>query len=187
MDDQTKRFCGAKNRKGEPCRKAPMKGKQRCKMHGGASKAGKNSGMFAHGIYAKSYTAEELSLVDGLADRLGSIDDEITLTRIRLRRAQLAEQKAMTEGGALELSEVRSVTGDGGGAGVTSIQRRTDFEAIIDRLLGRLGMLMKVRAELAKMAAEGDDSVTDKARRLKEALAAMDDAVTLLPEDPEEA
>lgn len=186
MEDTPKKTCGAKNRQGKPCGKLPLKGKNRCRLHGGKTKAGKESGLFAHGIYSKSYTTEELSIVDSLADRLGSIDDEITLTRIRLRRAQLAEQKAMAEGAPLELSEVRSVTGEGGGAGVTSIQRRTDFEAVIDRLLGRLGSLMKVRAELAKMAQESGDTVTDKARRLKEALEAMDAAVTALPEAPEE-
>jgi hypothetical protein len=30
-------ICGAKNRRGKPCQKAPVKGKKRCRNHGGAS------------------------------------------------------------------------------------------------------------------------------------------------------
>jgi hypothetical protein len=61
--------------------------------------------------------------------------------------------------------------------------RKTDFPLVVDRLLGRLGMLMKVRIELGK--ATGDDefagkplpwsdaSPEDKARQVNEALRAM--------------
>ena len=38
-DDQTyTRFCGAKTRDGGACRKHPIKGRNRCRLHGGLSR-----------------------------------------------------------------------------------------------------------------------------------------------------
>ncbi len=55
--------CGAKNRQGKPCRKHPMKGKQRCGLHGGKSTgaitpkgiANSAAGPLKHGAYSKMF------------------------------------------------------------------------------------------------------------------------------------
>jgi|SRR3954464_9304605 hypothetical protein len=183
MDSNAKRRCGAKNRQGEPCKKAPMKGKSRCRSHGGKSLAGKDSKVYRHGIYSETYTAEEIKSLDYLKERLSSVDDEITLTRIRLLRAQKAEQRAVNDPKtAMEVDEIRRSSG-GKNPETNTVMRKADFHLIIDRLLGRLGMLMKVRVELGKAIGDDefagkplpwcDDSPEDKARQVNEALRAM--------------
>jgi hypothetical protein len=44
--------CGAKTRGGGTCKRAPLKGKTRCKLHGGATPSGPASANFKHGRYA---------------------------------------------------------------------------------------------------------------------------------------
>jgi hypothetical protein len=49
------KVCGAQLRKkpGQFCNKAPIKGKRRCRLHGGKSLAGVASGSFKHGRYSR--------------------------------------------------------------------------------------------------------------------------------------
>jgi hypothetical protein len=46
------RRCGAKNRRGEPCRKWTMSGRTRCCNHGGASPRGTEHPNYQHGWYS---------------------------------------------------------------------------------------------------------------------------------------
>lgn len=46
--------CGAKKRSGGFCRKPPLKGKTRCRLHGGASLAGIAHPGYSHGRYSKT-------------------------------------------------------------------------------------------------------------------------------------
>jgi hypothetical protein len=49
--------CGAKTRAGHPCRQAAVKGRARCRMHGGAKGSGgprgDRNGNFKHGLWAR--------------------------------------------------------------------------------------------------------------------------------------
>ena len=51
------RRCGAKNRAGHPCRQAAVRGRGRCRMHGGARGSGgprgNRNGRFRHGRYTR--------------------------------------------------------------------------------------------------------------------------------------
>ena len=50
------RRCGAKTRSGRPCRAAPVRGKKRCWMHGGAPGTGAprgNKNALKHGLYTR--------------------------------------------------------------------------------------------------------------------------------------
>ena len=40
LADDIRPPCGAKTRSGQPCRSAPVQGKRRCRMHGGAAGSG---------------------------------------------------------------------------------------------------------------------------------------------------
>ena len=55
-------LCQARNRAGNPCRCPAMKGKARCRMHGGASGSGapkgERNGMWRHG----GFTSEAIAL-----------------------------------------------------------------------------------------------------------------------------
>lgn len=178
MKNSNTPICGAKNRNGKPCERPPLKGKTRCRLHGGLSKSGAESGPYSHGIYAEAYSEDEIAMLDYLNSRLGAVDDEINMTRIRLRRAQLAEKKALeAEEAELEVDEIRDVTG-GPMKGTTTVRKKTDFNAIIDRLTGRLGSLMKTRAELISAETAKDaDVVAEQARRIKAAIGAIEGAV----------
>lgn len=64
-------ICGAKTRKGGPCRMPPVTGKTRCRMHGGTTSASKRSGApkgnqnaFVHGYYSAAARAERKRLAD---------------------------------------------------------------------------------------------------------------------------
>lgn len=64
-------ICGAKTRKGVSCRMPPVKGKTRCRMHGGSTSASKRSGApkgnqnaFVHGYYSAAARAERKRLAD---------------------------------------------------------------------------------------------------------------------------
>jgi glucans biosynthesis protein len=58
---QTARQCGARTRRGQPCRSAATK-KGRCRLHGGASGSGgppgKRNGQYRHGERTKAAFAE---------------------------------------------------------------------------------------------------------------------------------
>jgi len=53
--------CGAKTRNGTPCRAPAVKGKRRCRMHGGAPGSGAPKGnvnAHKHGLYTKERLAQ---------------------------------------------------------------------------------------------------------------------------------
>lgn len=151
--------CGAKTRAGGGCRKPAMPN-GRCRFHGGLSTGPKipNSGRNAlkHGMYAKHMTAEEISISRTM--KLGSVDQELRLTRIRLRRALDAEEAAH---GKPELDEITShdLIGREGSKKDTKSKMR-DYVGIIDRLTARIESLERTRRELVKGV---DDDPEDKA------------------------
>lgn len=54
-------LCGARTRSGEPCKSAPVTGRRRCRMHGGAAGSGAPSGSkngnYKHGRYTEEVAA----------------------------------------------------------------------------------------------------------------------------------
>ena len=46
--------CGAKTRSGKPCQKPPLQGKNRCRLHGGASLCGVDHPNYKHGNCTKA-------------------------------------------------------------------------------------------------------------------------------------
>ncbi|TKB25282.1 hypothetical protein FCL47_14590 [Desulfopila sp. IMCC35006] len=154
-----KELCGAKKRSGEPCRKPPMKGKARCRLHGGLSTGpplgSKNAEV--HGIYTRHLSAAESERFQSL--QLGSVDDELKLCRIRLERALKAEAE---QAGKLLIEESISNSGQNAGISFPAETRRKkvkDFDKIIDGLLARI-----TRLEIARKALDsgfGDnDTIT---------------------------
>lgn len=78
--------CGARTRSGAPCKRAPVEGKARCKLHGGASTGAPkgNSNAVKHGFYSDALLPEEKALYERA--EVGSLDDEIRLARVKLHR-----------------------------------------------------------------------------------------------------
>ncbi|WP_430229345.1 HGGxSTG domain-containing protein [Paraburkholderia tropica] len=151
--------CGARTRSGAPCKRAPMDGKRRCKLHGGAStgpKKGSRNAAKPGSLYSAYLTPEESKIAAALT--LGSVDEEIRLTRIRLMRALKLEQERA------DTAELDSEVERDGAENVTAHHERhlkvRDYAGLIDRLTARIAMLEKTRAELMKDAAPADSPVT---------------------------
>lgn len=62
--------CGAKTRSGAPCKSAPVTGRRRCRMHGGAAGSGAPSGSrngnYKHGRYTAEMVAARRWLRDAI-------------------------------------------------------------------------------------------------------------------------
>ena len=58
--------CGARTRRGTPCPSPAVKGKRRCRMHGGAhgsgAPTGERNGNYRHGYYTAEAMAERRAL-----------------------------------------------------------------------------------------------------------------------------
>lgn len=67
--------CGAKTRRGDPCRSPAVRAKKRCRMHGGAAGSGApkaNQNARKHGLFAGGAVAErrQIQVLLGEARRL---------------------------------------------------------------------------------------------------------------------
>jgi hypothetical protein len=63
--------CGAKTRSGAPCKSAPVTGRRRCRMHGGADGSGapkgERNGNYKHGRYTAEVAATRRWLRDAVS------------------------------------------------------------------------------------------------------------------------
>lgn len=145
------RLCGAKTRSGETCKNGAM-ANGRCRMHGGKTPQTNQNAVKPGSLYSKHLTDEEQALFDAI--ELGSLDDEIRLTKIRLARALAQENE---KGGTLELDS--AVKRQGGGQQVAKAEVHTkarDYASIIDRLTARIASLEARRALIASMKLDAD-------------------------------
>lgn len=98
--------CGAKTRAGKPCKKSPVEGKKRCRLHGGLSpgapKGNKNG--LRHGIYSRLFDDSQLD--DAIAMQ-GDVSRELAIARIQLANC-LAYRKA--QGDTPALDEIKDET-----------------------------------------------------------------------------
>ena len=62
--------CGARTRSGEPCKSAPVTGRRRCRMHGGADGSGApkgtRNGNYKHGRYTEEVQVTRRWLRDAI-------------------------------------------------------------------------------------------------------------------------
>lgn len=86
MEKKEKRVCGAKNRRGEPCKRSPMPN-GRCRYHGGMSLSGSAAPSFKHGRYSK-YLPRGLDAIWESAQHdpeLLSLAEEIRIVETRMK------------------------------------------------------------------------------------------------------
>ncbi|MHA7900265.1 MAG: HGGxSTG domain-containing protein [Henriciella sp.] len=70
--------CGARTRAGTPCRSPAVKGKSRCRMHGGADGSGApkgNTNAIKSGLYTKAAIAERKRLKAIADDAAAFLED----------------------------------------------------------------------------------------------------------------
>lgn len=142
--------CGAKTRSGGTCGKAGL-ANGRCRFHGGkVPKAGKPNQRAAKpgSLYSAFLTDEERELE--LSIELGSVDGELRLMRLRLRRALAAEAQAADEPELDQITD-RELGSAGHGATNERVSKRRDYVGIIDRITARIESLERRRLELLLM------------------------------------
>lgn len=147
--------CGAKTRSGQPCKKTALEN-GRCKLHGGTNPGAPKGNQNArkHGIYSDTLTADEQGLWDEIS--IGSLDDDIRIAKLQLRRALIAQAKAEAGDGLtldwerVQVPAVEEGQEEAGQPAITRDRRRQGYEDIINRLLGRIGDLEAKRAEMMK-------------------------------------
>jgi hypothetical protein len=101
--------CGAKTKgTGNPCQRGPVKGSNRCKLHGGASLKGSDSARYKHGIYSK-YAGSQLK--DVLAQLEGVDSEELIQpdAEIKLMQALLMKCKGL-ENGLDDLNDLDTIS-----------------------------------------------------------------------------
>jgi len=109
------KICGGKKRDGKPCQKPPMVGRERCKLHGGATPIHQNAGNHSavkHGFYSRRFTDDEMEALKSDEIHIADLEREIDLCRIQLRRVVDVDDRIL--GGEVQagmrLSELRRVT-----------------------------------------------------------------------------
>lgn len=101
FNDNGDSVCGARTRSKGYCRKAPLSGRNRCKLHGGASPRGIASASYKHGSYSKDLPSK---LAERYLDAM--TDDELLSLRsdIALLQTRVSDQLSnFSEGGTGEL------------------------------------------------------------------------------------
>lgn len=128
-------------------------------MHGGKSTGapkGNKNNLKAGGIYSQYFTAEEKKISAEL--ELGSLDDELRLTKIRLMRALKAEAEQQEQIEQLELDSYSEspavISGFPDNEEIIKVKqfKRRDYISIIDRLTARIESLEIRRASLVQMS-----------------------------------
>lgn len=60
LDVPADRQCGATTRDGDACKNWAMRGRTRCRMHGGKSRRGMAAPRYQHGFYSQDFTCRVL-------------------------------------------------------------------------------------------------------------------------------
>ena len=96
--------CGAKTKSGKPCEKPPLKGSNRCRLHGGKSLKGIDSPRYKHGLYSK-YAGDSIKDVLDDMDSVSSEDLINPDNEIKLMQALILKCKGI-ENGADDLRDL---------------------------------------------------------------------------------
>ncbi|OCG66619.1 hypothetical protein A9G41_12305 [Gilliamella sp. Nev5-1] len=158
----------------------------RCRMHGGKSTGapkGNKNNLKAGGIYSQFFTAEERQISAEL--ELGSLDDELRLTKIRLMRALKAEAEQQERLDELELDSYSEspaiISGFPDNDEIVRVKqfKRRDYVSIIDRLTARIESLEMRRASLVQMSLDVERKQLEN-KELSEAIrnVSKDDPIT---------
>ncbi|KJB90024.1 hypothetical protein N826_07635 [Skermanella aerolata KACC 11604] len=146
-----------------------MAGKTRCMMHGGKTPKG-TPGNRRHGLYSTHLTEKERAGWDDI--QIGSLEDELRLLRVYVAHCVALDTTAANDPGSLELTEMRTTTGES--ASETIVTRRPDTSGRMNWLFGRIALLERTRADLIASTKDTGADPYDQARRIREALHAME-------------
>jgi hypothetical protein len=127
--------CGAKKRNGDPCQQWPVKGRRRCRMHGGKTPLGASAGRYIHGRYSKFLPTRLFAAYqDAVTDpKLIELRRDIALTDARI--GDLLQRVDTGESGAIWRQAQLAM------AGFRLAQAKGDVEGM-QRAIGRVEQLV---------------------------------------------
>lgn len=129
--------CGAKTKKdGSPCRRSPVKGSNRCKLHGGLSLKGTDSPTYKHGLYSK-YAGDSLKQVISELDNVDSEELINPQNEIKLLQALIVKCKGLKDG-------------------TDSLNELDTISKIIERLIHAKQRSQKIMLEQERLVPAGD-------------------------------
>ena len=174
--------CGAKTRGGGNCKKPPLKGKSRCRLHGGKSAGAKdaarpgNVNAVTHGFYSDALFDDDERQRYSAAET-GSLDDEIKLAKVKLfRYVKASGSVSMQEmvDGALEVIQKQGTDMNDIPYDKRELKAAApNYADLIIRTLDVIRKLELARSQLkAAKGADPSDSMTE------------DDTVILRPDEP---
>ena len=167
------RKCGAKTRSGGKCKRISM-ANGRCRIHGGPSTGPPpgSQNCLRHGFYVKALMPGEEDIFDKVP--VGSLDNEIRIAKLRLRRILIAERdhlvsckKKSKKIGALRLEEVTKTVVEGE-VSITTKRRSPDYARLIKEGVHMVADLENKRFQMAH-AGEGL-TAEEKAAAAREAM-----------------
>jgi|GEM_PF-1706256 len=103
-----KNICGAKTKKGTPCKNAPVEGRERCHLHGGRQPRGPDHHNYKNGLYSK-YAGDSLKNVLDEMDDVSTEDLVQPDYEIKLMQALILKSKALEENTG-ELEELEGIS-----------------------------------------------------------------------------
>lgn len=102
-----KKICGAKTRSGRPCQRSPLKGKKRCRLHGGATPSGPDSVHYEHGRYAEVFKGE---LRKKFMTTQADSEPLNLLPELNVQRTLLTQYISSLEGKTTGIKELKNVS-----------------------------------------------------------------------------
>jgi hypothetical protein len=104
-------MCGARTRSGVQCRKSPVPGRERCRLHNGNARRGTDHPRFRHGLYSKCLKRDLRAEYERLlaSPELLSARSDVAALRVRLR--QLAARLGTGES-STRWTQIRETFGD---------------------------------------------------------------------------
>lgn len=163
--------CGAMTRGGTPCKRAPVEGKARCKLHGGLSTGAPkgNSNAVKHGFYSDALLPEERTLYERA--EVGSLDDEIRLARVKLHRfVRLSGSLELQDlvDGALEVARKSGIAYDAATESMQPFDKQEikaaapNYAELIIKQLDIIRKLELARLDINKAGGGGDHDAMER-------------------------
>lgn len=184
-------ICGAPNQTTFGyCRRKPSDANKekdpprRCHRHGSSPGAPKgNANALIHGMYRHCMDEEEWALFQVMVTNPMDLTQEITILKIRLRRAialekmqslLLASDREGDREKALVLVEMAESCGEKEGLKTTVVKRTTDYGRAIHRMTGQVARLHARQTDMERVNQEMPLVAQDIAAAMREAVAGMD-------------
>lgn len=101
-----------------------------------------------HGLYSKHYTAADVAFVAGIGnedEELKSLDSEVMLAKVQLRRAWAAASQVLDKPDMLEITEIRQFSDEFEQVKEEIVRKRPELWREVDRALRTVAQVVAAR------------------------------------------